>query len=1060
MPTSALLPSSTPRRIFLFRIGIVASAVFALIASAKGEAGIPESILFNRDVRPFMSNTCFKCHGSDTKANEADLRLDIAELAYQSTRRKNGDLITPIVPGDPEASEAWRRIIAEDPDDVMPPPENLHQLTERDKAIFKRWIEQGAEYQSHWAYIPPVKASSPQVSDPSKVRNPIDAFILAELDAQSLAPSPEANRSTLIRRLSLDLTGLPPTAEAVAAFLADEQPDAYERVVDRLLESPHYGERMAVPWLDLVRFADTVGYHGDQGQNNFPYRDYVINAFNDNKPFDVFTIEQIAGDLLERPTEEQLAATGFNRLNMMTREGGAQPKEYLAKYAGDRVRTVSTAWLGSTMGCTECHDHKYDPFSAKDFYTMAAFFADVKQYGVYSDYKYTPEKDLEGWNNDFPFPPEIEVDSPYLARREKQFEREYANTSENFARKILEEPKQKDALVKWVHSTQSFLQANPSGWATPTLSEATCDSAITRVTVKSDQSILFEKIEGRKPKTEKIEITLSPEPSSISTLRMEVLPDPANDGFVHRKDTYRFNADVSWAIRRAGKDETEPIHIVEGFSNVPTENYSNGYRKASTRSSIKSSRLQSRRPNVFVYYTKSPVYLNTGDQLLLSLKNDNIGRVRVSHSPLGLRAPGKDLTPALRDAFQADRPNETQNLILAAEFARSGAGKIKQREKLLAIYREIANCHNGRTFTVVTVSTEPLVTRILARGNWKDETGEIVLPATPAFLSDNATQANAPRQTRLDLAQWIVSRDNPLTARTFVNRLWAQYFGTGISAILDDLGNQGEWPSHPALLDWLAVEFVEREWDVKAMVRLIVTSGTYRQSSRIRPELNELDPGNRLLARQTPRRLEAEFVRDNALFISGLMDTEIGGPSAHPYQPEGYYAPLNFPIRTYKADTGQRQYRRGVYTHWQRTFLHPMLAIFDAPGREECLAQRSVSNTPQQALTLLNDPSFVEAARFAAQKLLQALPEANFEKRLDRFFRQALARPPSSRETDSLSIFYATRLERYQDNPDDALAFTSIGLSRVPQELDRSELAAWTALTRVIFNLNESIVRY
>lgn len=1059
MLPSALLPRSIAQQNPFARIGIATLAIVALLSPAKGETEIPETILFNRDVRPFMSNTCFKCHGADTKANEADLRLDIAELAYESKERKNGDRITPIVPGDPEASEAWLLINSEDPDEVMPPPDNLHQLTERDKAIFKRWIEQGAEYQSHWAYIPPIKAPLPKVADPSKARNAIDSFILAALDEHSTKPSPEASRSTLIRRLSLDLTGLPPTAGEVAAFLAHEAPGAYERLVDRLLDSPHYGERMAVPWLDLVRFADTVGYHGDQRQNNFPYRDYVIKAFNDNKPFDVFTIEQIAGDLLEKPSKEQLTATGFNRLNMMTREGGAQPQEYLTKYAADRVRTVSTAWLGSTMSCTECHDHKYDPFSTKDFYTMSAFFADVKQYGVYSDYRYTPEEDLVGWNNEFPFPPEIEVDSPYLSRRKADFERDYATLSRSLARKILEDPNQSDALDKWIQTTQAFLESNPSGWATSSVSKASSSASATSLSVKTDRSILFERLKDL-DKSESVEIVLDPESSSLSTLRMEVLPDLANDGFVHRKDTYRFNADVSWAVRRSGQDKTEKIEIVEGFCSVPTENYSNGYLKASTRSSVKSSRLHSRQPNEFVYFTEKPVQLKRGDQLIVTLKSDSIGRVRFSHSPLGLRAAGKTLAPEQLAAFQAKRPNSAQALLRATEFLRSGTGKIAHRDKLLAIYQEIANCHNGSAFTAVTVSTDPLVTRVLGRGDWKDQTGEIVSPATPAFLSESDSAAQNARQSRLDLAQWIVSRDNPLTARTFVNRLWAQYFGTGLSGILDDLGNQGEWPSHPALLDWLAVEFMDRDWDVKAMARLIVTSATYRQSSRIRPELNELDPDNRLLARQSPRRLEAEFVRDNALFISGLMDTEIGGPSARPYQPDGYYAPLNFPLRSYQHDTDQRQYRRGVYTHWQRTFLHPMLANFDAPGREECIAQRSVSNTPQQALTLLNDPSFVEAARAAAQKLLQALPDENFETRLHRFFRQALARSPSERETESLSRFLAERLEHYRSNSEDAIAFTSIGISKAPKALNRSELAAWTALTRVVFNLNESIVRY
>jgi hypothetical protein len=462
------------------------------------------------------------------------------------------------------------------------------------------------------------------------------------------------------------------------------------------------------------------------------------------------------------------------------------------------------------------------------------------------------------------------------------------------------------------------------------------------------------------------------------------------------------------------------------------------------------------------YILSPPVAFKDGDRLVATVSSENVGRVRLSLSPLGLRAPGAPPPEDIAAALNATSPTPAQMGIIAAEyFTGTTAEHTYEFGEVLDDVRRIAACRDGRTFTTVTVATTPAVIRVLPRGNWQDESGAIVQPSPPRFLLTNQAPApDAPRQNRLDLANWIVSRDNPLTSRTFVNRLWKQFFGTGLSAIVDDLGTQGEYPSHPELLDWLAVDFVDRGWDVKALVRTIVTSATYKQSSTYRPELADLDPNNRLLARQTPRRLEAEFVRDNALAAAGLIDLDIGGPSVYPYQPAGYYAALQFPDRDYLPDGDAQQYRRGVYMHWQRTFLHPMLANFDAPSREECTASRVVSSTPQQALTLLNDPTFVEAARALAEEAVTSRPQEGFPAALDEAFRRLLARPPTDRERDSLAKFYADQLSYYRGQPDEAAKFAQVGIHPAPVSIEPATMAAWTSVARVLLNLNETIVRY
>jgi hypothetical protein len=1066
---------------------ILFASAAALLPAAQSSGTLPEVIEFNRHIRPIMSNTCFKCHGPDVKSNKSNLRLDIADLALAPHKNSKGRVTTPIVPGKPEQSEVWRRISTNDQGEIMPPADSLHQLSAADKLLFKRWIEQGAKYQPHWAYLAPTKAPLPPGSD----AHPIDRFIRAELSARNLQPSPEADRRTLIRRVSLDLVGLPPTPDDVEAFLADQKPGAYERLVDRLLASEHYGERMAVPWLDLVRFADTVGFHGDQRQNIFPYRDYVIHAFNRNKPFDQFVVEQLAGDLLPNPTEEQRIATGYNRLNMMTREGGAQKKEYLAKYAADRVRTVSTTFLGSTMACAECHDHKFDPFSTKDFYAMSAYFADIKQWGVYSDYKYTPEPELKGFNNDFPFPPELDVESVALKRRLARLHEQFDARVKEVAKTLASDSEAFGSVRRWAAEVAPRLKAESRGWVVADV-DAVRAAAATKAGKLPDQSVRFTDA-AMAPGARKTEakpnpthvITLRPPAGPLATVRLEALPDQANGGRVARGKDDWFTLSLKLAVHRAGAENPEAIEVADAYPDGPTQSYFNAYLLPSVRGEWTSGRERGRERQSTDYLLRKPIVLAEGDRLVATVKSADIARIRISVSPLGGLLPGEQPSDMERAAFQTASPSAEQRELIAGRYFLSTGTGVDDAPFADALrdLHEIVACRDGKAFTMITVATEPAVTRVLPRGNWQDESGEVVLPAPPHFLTgtrDKIVSAPPPvragvhaslrptlddaenskqRQNRLDLAKWIASRNNPLTARTFVNRLWKQFFGTGLSAVVDDLGLQGEYPSHPELLDWLAVEFMDRKWDVKAVVRLIVTSATYRQSSVQRPELREVDPQNRLLARQSPRRLEAEFVRDNALFAAGLLNLELGGPSATPYQPEGYYAQLNFPLRDYVAETDERQYRRGVYMHWQRTFLHPMLANFDAPSREECTAARTVSSTPQQALTLLNDPTFVEAARVLAEDTLRKAGN-DFGAQLESMFLRVLARPPSERERASLQSHHAAQLAYYAANAADAAKLSRVGLHRPASTVDLTQLAALTSVARVILNLNETVVIY
>jgi hypothetical protein len=1016
----------------------------AHIAAAEPKTAKVE---FNRDIRPILSENCYACHGPDKNRRKAQLRLDerSSALAKQA-----------IVPGNSDESDLVARVQSDDADEQMPPPSSHKKLSAQQKELLKKWIDQGAEYQAHWAYLPPSRVAIPQCRDSSRVRNPVDAFIQSVLESKGISPSPEADRRTLFRRLSLDLVGLPPSPEEVRAFAHDADPRAYERIVDGLLDSPHYGERMAVAWLDLVRFSDTVGYHGDQNQRIFPYRDYVIDSFNANKPFDQFTVEQLAGDLLPRPTSEQLVATGFNRLNMMTREGGAQPGEYLAKYASDRVRTVSGTWLGSTMGCAECHDHKYDPFTQRDFYSLAAFFADVKQWGVYSDYDYTPNPDLRGWSNDHPFPPELKVRSPYLARRQEQLRRLIREACARLAAA----PEQKASFEAWLTATRAFAAAHTTGWTTPPF--APVEGGI----LQGDGSVLLSNPAGQAAMSRRGDswtFRIKPGAGRVARIRLELLPHQAHSRKIIRGDAQSTSITLSARVR-AGAGRSSPereLAFFQADADLKEPEYAGGYEVLGIERGWHTSKDHVKDAHTAIWCLDAPVDLKADDELQIVVRTDSAGCIRLAVSPFGLDPHGR---PGLDDAQRAalgasfGQRSACQCEELDELYVMAGGARSPGWDEVKSLCRKMPECRNGQAFTMITRAMPPLLTRVLPRGNWQDQSGPVVEPALPHFLPQPDAQAGK-RLTRLDLARWLVSKQNPLTARAIMNRLWKQFFGTGISSLVEDLGAQGEWPVHPDLLDWLAVEFRDSGWNVKRMIKLLVMSATYRQESRARPELHDLDPTNRLLAAQSPRRLDAEFVRDNALAIAGLLNLEVGGPSVFPYQPPDYYANLQFPDRDYIAESDSRQYRRGVYMHWQRTFLHPMLANFDAPPREECTPARNVANTPQQALTLLNDPTFVEASRVLARSLLFGSGASDAE-RISLLYERALARRPRREEIDSLSAFLAARRSFFKDHAGAADQLVHIGQAQVCPDVAEPELAAWTALCRVVLALHETITRY
>ncbi|YCM43356.1 PSD1 and planctomycete cytochrome C domain-containing protein [Verrucomicrobiaceae bacterium 227] len=1042
--------------------------IFTLILASFSQA---EEITYNAHIRSILSDKCVACHGPDSKKREAELRLDTFEGAT-APLSSDGQLFA-IRAGNPAQSEMFKRIDSRDEDDVMPPPHFHKHITKAERELLWQWVEQGAKYEAHWAYTPIEKPTPAATAE-----NPIDAFILAQLQEKKIKPSPRAQPAQLLRRLSLDLTGLPPTPAEVVAFekaAAQDFETAFDSEITRLLESPRFGERMAVPWLDIVRFSDTVGYHGDQNVRIFPYRDYVIKAFNENKPFNEFITEQLAGDLLKNPTAEQLVATGFNRLGMMSREGGIQPKEYIAKYAADRVRAVGQAFLGQTTGCAECHDHKFDPISAKDFYSLAAFFDDVLEWGVYQNYL-PLYKGLENHNNDSPFPPELVVKSDSLLAQIQLLHEQVIDD-------LVKQPVDAAAFDAWKSEVLPSIKSSSEGWS-PAKVAGVGSGKNTPFQILADDSVEFT---GAAKKDDVLHLKLTPANPYLGSIEIQALPGeatgkvgrnagggflvrgPANSAEARKKDkklpaiqpgyeVYLKKADGSGqSLEIAWVQADLFAHDPRGFRNGSLRSYSLDGVWESAPGRFEYPKSLAGQPQTAIVQLKSAIKIEPGDLLTVRIHSADISRIKIRTSPFLDPVPGQGAIPAtLLAGVEKNDPNALKAAFQLSQGALPG--------HLDGLRTRIRRLEAGWARSLVT-ATRPLEerlskTRILNRGDWQDESGPEVTPAVFHFLPSDSV-AKDRRLTRLDLARWLTAEENPLTARHFVNRTWKQFFGSGLSNVLSDLGAQGEWPSHPGLLDWLAADFRENDWDVKKIIRKMVSSEAYQRKAAHRYELQDVDPGYRLYAQQAPRRLDAEFVRDNALAISGLLNTELtGGPSARPYQPEGYYKPINFPTRSYGNTNNENQYRRGVYMHWQRTFLHPMLANFDAPTRVECSADRLQANSPQQALTLLNDPSFTEAARAFAVRLMEDQSLTSDEQFITAAYRAAISREPRKEEMKSLTRFLATQRENIASGKDDPEKFLGIGLYRAPAHLDQKELAARAQLCRVVLNLHETITRY
>ena len=1061
------------RIIFAIGFFIAGSLTWAISPGVSKPDTHPAPVDFNREVRPILSEHCYTCHGPDENKRKAGLRLDVQADAVKELKSGNHALVS----GNLTNSTLVERIVTTDEEEIMPPPKHNKPLKPEQIALLKRWVQEGAQWQKHWSFIPPERPQFPSVKNQKWPRNAIDHFTLARLEKENLKPNPEANKTTLIRRVTFDLTGLPPTIEEVDAFLADKSRNAYEKLVERLLASPHYGERMAQNWLDLARYADTSGYHFDGVRFMWLWRDWVIKSFNDNKPYDEFTVEQLAGDLLPNPTQSQRIATGFVRNNMTNDEGGADPDEYLNKYVVDRVNTVGAVWLGLTVGCTECHSHKYDPLTTKEFYQMYAFFHNV------------PEKGLDRIRTDNP-PPRLPVPTSEQALqfveadfRLKDAEKTLADRSNELG----------ETQEKW--ELELNAKPHPNSNLQGLLATLSFDDSLNVTSASTNTSSKIvnaekpEFLEGRIGKALKLDGKAYAEFESVAVLE--------------RTNTFSFAAWVKLDGDGAVLSKMEKGPGYRGFDLFFAEErfqihllniWPTNALKVQTKEKFPKNQWQ----HVLVTYDGSSkaaglkIYVN-GRAKDFKTENDTLTNTISNTEPLRIGArSGESVIKGLVDdvrlynrtlsaedaralAFDGylalvaksrgnrseDERKDLQNYYKenhAVDYLRSETALAEARKKKEAFYGKIP------TTLIMEEMNPPRDTFVFVRGDFRTK-GEKVSPGTPAILPP----LPAGPTNRLALARWLVAKEHPLMARVTVNRYWSTFFGSGLVHTINDFGSQGEWPSHPDLLDWLAVQFrdgsVESKpksgqshspaWDIKGLVRLIVTSATYRQSAAVTPEKLERDSYNRLFTRGPRVRLDAEFVRDNALAVSGLLNDQIGGPSVKPYQPPGIWDGTD---GKYEQDKGDALYRRGMYVFWRRSAHYPSFATFDAPSREVCTFFREQTQTPLQSLVLMNDPAFVETARGLAARVVKEEPKDS-DKRILRAFRHTLGRRPESGELTILKKTYEQQLANFRQDSKAANAFLKVGDSPLPEKTDPAELAAMTTVANVLLNLNEAITK-
>ena len=994
-----------------------------------------QTVEFNRDIRPILSDKCYTCHGPDKSNRKTNLRFDVEAFAKADLGGRFA-----IVPGDPAHSEMIRRITAEQKAMRMPPVYSGRTLSDREIELIRRWIEQGANWQKHWSFIPPRRPEVPNVTKRDWVRNPIDSFVLERLEREGLAPSAEADRATLIRRVSLDLTGIPPTLAEIDAFLADRSSDAYEKVVDRLLASPRYGERMAARWLDAARYADTNGYQTDAERSMWRWRDWVIDAFNRNMSFDQFTVEQIAGDMLPNPTRDQRIATGFNRNHRGNGEGGIIPEEYAVEYVVDRVDTTATVWLGLTLGCARCHDHKYDPITQKEFYRVFAYFNNIPEKGKAAKYGNSPPM--------IPAPTleqqaELKQLDGKLASAESAFEK--LRPELDGSERLWEKSLPNSAPVNWTIE-RGMVARYPLG------REAIFDD--THFVDKGDVADF-----GFYNKFTLAAWIYPTSPDGAIISRTQDTAEGEGYGLYLKDGRVQANLVKRWlddALRVETENKIELNHWHHVAVTYDGSRSADGAKIYIDGEPQKLKVLLDELNQSF--NVKEPLRIGAGggpeNRFHGHIDDARVYKVALIPEDVAVIADSASVSEIARIAPENRTPAQARKI--ADCFLES-----KAPQHIQLAWRQLSDLRQRRaklleSFPTVMVMQEretPRDTFVLLRGAY-DRPGEKVAPGVPAILSP---LPSGEKNNRLGFARWLIDPSNPLTARVAVNRAWQMYFGTGLVKTVEDFGSQSDGPSHPELLDWLATEFMRSGWDNKAIQRLIVTSATYRQSSKITPELLQKDPDNRLLARGPRFRLSAEAIRDQALAIGGLLVEKIGGPSVKPYQPAGLWKELSG-AEDYQPDHGENLYRRSLYTFWKRAVPPPAMMTFDAEGRAACVVRENRTNTPLQALDLMNDVSYLEAGRALAQRMMiegGATPAG----RIAFAFRLATARPPSADESRILLGSYHYYLDSFQTNRLAAMNYLSNGEYPRDAKLDVQELAAYASVATLILNLDETVTK-
>lgn len=976
-----------------------------VIGGLAGHVAAGERMEFNRDIRPILSSKCYSCHGPDEQHRKAELRFD----------QKDMDLADRgvIVPGDLDNSEIIRRITSDDPDEVMPPPTAKLELDADEVAALKAWVESGAEFQGHWAFLPPVAPNLPRnSSSQTNIRNGIDAFVQAELAEQGLSPSPEADRRTLIRRATFDLWGLPPTPAEIERFLNDQRPDAYEHLVDRLLDSPRYGERMTLAWMDAARYGDTSVFHADGPRDMWPWRDWVIQAYNSNMPFDQFTTEQLAGDLLPQPTREQLVATGFNRNHGTTDEGGAIDEEYRVEYIVDRVKTTSMIWLGLTMECAQCHDHKYDPISQEDYYRFFAFF------------NQTPEKGMQTRNGNAE--PRVMVPTDAQSSKLAMLNTQVQQTEEKFA-----------AISPSSHEIATWIEDRLASASPPTFGNWYCIGPFKALSIAEAFPKQFGPETRAAMRRRANEKELQHKYGELAWHEKSHWQDGQVTNF-----EYSAEGDTTYLYRSVESMEPTELELSLGSDDTLTV-WLNGqevHKNEATRGAAPDQDM-----------VRIP--LESGrSHLLMKICNES------GPSGFYFKAGGATLPKDLQEAIElasAERSDD-QQVAIREHFKHHVWPRGKAQLERIATLKKARDDFQKAIPTVMVMKDmdKPRMTYILDRGNYASPREDhAVKPKTPSFLPQ-FPETDA--ESRLGLARWLVSSEHPLTARVTVNRYWTMFFGRGIVSTVADFGAQGAWPSNPALLDYLATDFVNSGWNVKRTIRKIVTSHTYRQSSKVNKVHLSKDPLNIYLARAPRLRLTAEFIRDTALSVAGLLVEKVGGPGVKPYQPPGLWneVSLDGNVR-FTQDHGEKLYRRTMYTYWKRSSPQPAMMTFDVPTREKCVIQRQRTNTPLQALVTLNDDQYVEAARCFAERILESAQVDT--DRVSLAFELATGRSADKWRSDLLLELLREEKTRYSNDLESATALLTVGEAKRDKSLDPAEHAAWTIVASAILNLDETL---